>query len=265
MTSKKVLNKIFQLLSLEVELTDARTADGTILQSPTFDLGEDVEVVHEDGTKTPAPDGEHEIALKDSEGNEVIIRVVTKDGKITERENVEEAQPEVPEKEEEMADADAEKVEAKPIPAAEEKAKVNEVPDLEGQVKSGTLKMAEDTQTAEPIPADTDSTEGEGETEKEVEIEMTMDKKMEEMAYRIQELSDKIAKMEEVLNPPVDSQVTQEEAGIKMAATEEDELPKLDGAPIEEGVKFSSEMANKKNYGKSVKDSQSSFLSKLYK
>jgi hypothetical protein len=266
MNSKKVLNKIFQLLSLEEEMhfTDARTADGTILQSPTFDLGEDVEVVHEDGTKTPAPDGEHEIALKDSEGKEVVIRVVTKDGKITERENVEEAQPEVPEKgEEEMADADAEKVKAEPIPAAEEKDKVNEVPDMKGQVKSGTLKMAEDTQTAEPIPADTDSTEGEGEDEAEVEI--NLGKKMEEMAYRIQELADKIAKMEEVMQPPVDSQVTQEEAGIKMAATEEDELPKLDGAPIEEGVKFSSEMTNKKNYGKSVKDAQSNFLSKLYK
>ena len=57
------------LLNLEeqVSLTDARTADGTILQSPTFDLGEKVEVVSEDGTKTPAPDGEHQIELKDSE------------------------------------------------------------------------------------------------------------------------------------------------------------------------------------------------------
>jgi hypothetical protein len=261
MNSKKVLNKIFQLLSLdEVEFTDARTAEGMILQSPTFDLNETVEEVHEDGTKTPAPDGEYTIALKDESGNENIIRIEVKDGKIQERANVEEEK-----NEEDMAAADAEMIEAKPIPAAEEKAKVNEVPDMEGQVKSGTLKMAEQTDTAEPIPADTDSTEGEGKTEKEVEEEMSMDKKLEEMAYRIQELSDKIAKMEEVMQPPVDSEVTQEEAGIKMAATEEDELPKLDGAPIEEGVKFSSEMANKKNYGKSVKDAQSNFLSKLYK
>ena len=50
MNSKKVLNKIFQLLSLdEVEFTDARTAEGMILQSPTFDLNEPVEEVHEDG------------------------------------------------------------------------------------------------------------------------------------------------------------------------------------------------------------------------
>ena len=265
MNSKKVLNKILQLLSIqsEVEFTDAQTVDGTILQSPTFDLGEDVEVVHEDGSKTPAPDGEHEIALKDSEGKEVVIRIQTKDGKITQRENVEESNSELPKKEEEMADADAEMIEAKPIPAAEEKAKVNEVPDLEGQVKSGTLKMAEETDTAEPIPADEDSTEGEGETEKEIEI--NLGKKLEEMAYRIQELADKMAKMEEAMMPPVDSEVTEEEAGIKMAATEKDELPKLDGAPVEEGVKFSAEMANKKNYGKSVKDGQSNFLSKLYK
>jgi hypothetical protein len=92
MNSKSVLNRIATLLSLdtkEVLFTDAKTADGTILQSPTFDLGETVEVVSEDGTKTPAPDGEHEIALKDTEGNEVLIKIETKDGVITERENVE--------------------------------------------------------------------------------------------------------------------------------------------------------------------------------
>lgn len=102
MNAKQVLSKIISALSAEKEVvnfTYAKTADGTILESPTFDLGEDVEVVAEDG-KTPAPDGEHEIALKDSEGKEVVIRIETKDGKITERENVEEAQPEVPEEEE---------------------------------------------------------------------------------------------------------------------------------------------------------------------
>ena len=97
MNSKTVLSKIMSLLNIEdtISLTDARTADGTILQSPTFDLGEKVEVVSEDGTKTPAPDGEHQIELKDSEGNEVIIRVITKDGIITERENVEEMELEM--------------------------------------------------------------------------------------------------------------------------------------------------------------------------
>lgn len=97
MNAKEVLKKLVQTLSKAVEFTDATMADGTVLQSPTFDLGEKVDVVSSDGTLSPAPDGEHEIALKDSEGNEVVIRVVTKDGVITERENVEEAQPDAPE------------------------------------------------------------------------------------------------------------------------------------------------------------------------
>jgi len=67
--------------------------------------------------------------------------------------------------------------------------------------------------------------------------------------------------------PPVDSEVTQEVAGIKMAAEpdedEDEELPKLDGAPVEEALKFSEQ--NRKNYGKKTMDSQSTFLSKLYK
>ena len=73
----------------EVTLTYAKLKDGTIVESPTFDVGETLDVVSEDGTKTPAPDGEHELALKDSEGNETLIKVITKDGKIAERENVE--------------------------------------------------------------------------------------------------------------------------------------------------------------------------------
>jgi hypothetical protein len=74
------------------KFTEAKSGDLT-LDSPTFDVGETIDVV-KDGEKTPAPDGEHEVILKDESGNENKIRVVVKDGKITERENVEEAQPE---------------------------------------------------------------------------------------------------------------------------------------------------------------------------
>jgi hypothetical protein len=108
MNAKTVLSKIASMISfneVEVEFTDAKTADGTILQSPTFDVGEDVEVVAEDGTKSKAPNGEHQISLRDSEGNETLIRIITEDGKIVERENVEMA---VPEMETEMADAPTE-------------------------------------------------------------------------------------------------------------------------------------------------------------
>ena len=64
--------------------------------------GEDVVVVAPDGKETPAPDGEHELKLKDSEGKEVLIKIITKDGKITERENVELPAAEAEDIEEEM-------------------------------------------------------------------------------------------------------------------------------------------------------------------
>ena len=242
MNSKTVLSKILTLLSLDekVELTYAKLKDGTIVESATFDVGEDLFVVSEDGTKTPAPDGEHELALTDSEGNENLMKVMTKDGKIVERENVE-----------------LETVKVEEIPQASgDLLKVNEVPDQKNQVASGTLKMEEETEEVEPIPADATK---EDEEEAESEVEINLGKKMEEMSYRIEEMEKKMKMMEEAMMPPVDSEVTQEVAGIKM---EEEELPKLDGAPIEEGLRFSAN--NHKNYGKKTKDAQSSFLSKLY-
>lgn len=70
--------------------TIAETASGVKVESKTFDVGEEVMVIGEDGSKKPAPDGEHQIVLRDTSGNENKIRFITKDGKITERENVEE-------------------------------------------------------------------------------------------------------------------------------------------------------------------------------
>jgi hypothetical protein len=244
MNSKTVLNKILGLLSMdekEVTLTYAKLKDGTIVESPTFDVGETLDVVSEDGTKTPAPDGTHELALKDSEGNETLIKVITKDGKIAERENVE-----------------LEMVPVEEIPQQIQKDKVNEQPDLKGSVESGTLKMEEETDTAEALPEDTDMPED----EKEIEIELG--KLMEKMQYRISEMEKKMAKMEEAMMPLVDEEVTEE---VAMAAEpdEEEDLPKLDGAPTEEVSKFSGVDSNRKNYGKKTKDAQSSFLSKLYK
>ena len=61
----------------EDSMTEAKSGDLT-LESPTFDVGETIDVVSEDGSKTPAPDGEHQVELKDSEGNETKIRVMVK-------------------------------------------------------------------------------------------------------------------------------------------------------------------------------------------
>jgi hypothetical protein len=233
MNSKTVLNKILSLLSKdEVELTYAKLADGTIVESATFDVGEDLFVVSEDGTKSPAPNGFHDLMLKDTEGNENLIKVKTEDGKIVERENVE-----------------LEDVEVKDIPQAGTYTEDDKVAEVPGQIEKGTLKAAEETEEVETLPED-------AEDEKEIEIELG--KKLEEMAYRIEEMEKKMQKMEEAMMPPVDQTVNEE------VAMEEEELPKLDGAPIEEAVKFSADL-NRKNYGKKSKDSQSSFLSRLYK
>ena len=84
------------------DFVEAMLKDGTVVKSPTFDVGEDVFVVSPDGKEAKAPDGEHEVSLKDSEGKEVLIKIITKDGKITERENVELPSAEAEAEEEEM-------------------------------------------------------------------------------------------------------------------------------------------------------------------
>jgi hypothetical protein len=250
MNSKTVLSKILGLLSKdEVEMTYAKLADGTIVESATFDVGEDLFVVSEDGTKSPAPNGFHDLMLKDTEGNETLLKVKSEDGKIVERENVE------------MADVDADMVKTEPIPAVGNEDKENVMPDLKGQVTSGTLNMAEETDEVMPLPEDTEAKDEAGEDE---EVEINLGKKMEEMAYRIEEMEKKMMKMEEAMMPPLSSEVAQEVDGIKMAEVDEEELPKLDGAPIEDANTITKFEANRKNYGKKLQDPQSSFLSKLY-
>jgi hypothetical protein len=221
MNAKQVLSKIVAMLSSdkEVAMTYAKLADGTILESNTFDVGEMVDVVSEDGTKSPAPDGEHEIFLKDSEGNDVRIKVMTKDGVITERENVELA----------------ETVDVKPLPNTTDEPKENEVTfeSIAGEDIGGE-EGDEVSEEVEPIPADEDKVE--------------MRKMMEDMSYRIEEMEKKIAKMAEA------------EVSIEVEKEEED-LPKLDGAPVEEGMA----KPKQNNFGKKVGNSQTAFLSKLYK
>lgn len=84
------------------DFVEAMLKDGTVVKSPTFDVGEEVKVVSPDGKEIPAPDGEHELKLRDTEGEEVLIKIITKDGKITERENVELAKDDKKEVEEDM-------------------------------------------------------------------------------------------------------------------------------------------------------------------
>ena len=233
MNATEVLKRIMTTLSLskeEVLFTYAKLADGTILESPTFDVGESVDVVTEDG-KSPAPAGEHEVILRDSEGNDVRIKImVDAEGKISERENVE------------LPEGD---VEMESIAGGD----------------MGDDEEVDTEETAEPISED-------------MKKYGDMKKVMEDMSYRIEELEKKMQSMMEVKEEEVSEGEKAEKVkaeplpgDVAMKAVEpdedEEELPKLDGAPIDEnapkqnGVKF-----NKKG---AVVNTQNSFLSKLYK
>ncbi len=252
MNAKQVLNKIITLLSKdEVELTYAKLADGTIVESPTFDVGEDLMVIGEDGEKMPAPDGFHDLKLEGAEGEEVYIKVKSEGGKIVERENVE---------------MKAETAEVKDLPQTNINEKANEVKDIESPASdSKGLKpssmMAEVTEEAEAdIPQVGDGVPADIKEGEDTPMTMgDMQKKMEEMAYRIEEMEKKMDKMAEV-----SIEVEKEEEEMPEMPMEEEELAKLDGAPVEEGLKFSSDKS-KNVYGKKAMNSQSSFLSKLYK
>jgi hypothetical protein len=230
MNATEVLKRIMTTLSLtkeEVLFTYAKLADGTILESPTFDVGESVDVVTEDG-KSPAPAGEHEVILRDSEGNDVRIKImVDAEGKITERENVE------------LAD-DEKEVEMESIAGGD----------------MGDEEEVATEETAEPISEDED-----------------MKAVVTKLQYRIEELEKKYNEMvgvkEEEISEGKKAEKVEAEplpGDVAMAAVtdeDEEELPKLDGAPIDENApKSNGVKLNKKG---NVANTQNSFLSKLYK
>jgi hypothetical protein len=242
MNAKTVLKKLVTLLSSnEVELTYAKLKDGTIVESPTFDVGEPLEIVSEDGTKSPAPDGEHELMLRDTEGNENLIKVFTEGGVIKERENVELADEEIKE--------------AKDIPATGP----NELPH-EMSAESYETAPGDIPTTGDGIPADIIPTTMEEEEEKDIK-EM-----IKELSYRIEEMEKKIKMTEDKKEEKmaVDEEVVDKDADIEEEMEEEDEedLPKLDGAPIEARVKkFSYTNEKKSTPGLS---SQERVLARLY-
>lgn len=194
MNAKNVLDKIVTLLTKqEVKMAYAKLADGTVVESPSFDVEQPLEVVTEEG-KMPAPDGEHELVLEDEAGNEILIKVKTVDGMITERENV----------------------------------------DITDVIEDAVEELAEEEVEVKPLTEDDDM--------------------LTKLSYRIEELEKRIAKME---LPKMDEEVVDKDAEIENLEEEED-LPKLTGAPIEKMSKVSVGKGNQRN-------SQSTFLSKLYK
>jgi hypothetical protein len=229
MNAKTVLKKLVMMLSSnEVELTYAKLKDGTIVESETFDVGEALFVISEDGEKSPAPNGEHELSLRDSEGNETLLKVITEDGVIKERENVELA--------------DMETKEAEDIPASGPNDMPHEMSEQTYETAPGDIPT-----TGDGIPADI-------ETE-----EVDLGKMIKELSYRIEEMEKKMMEKEE--EKMMEDKKKEEEMENDMEEDEE-ELPKLDGAPIEARVKKLSSVNTKKSTpGMS---SQERVLARLY-
>ena len=251
MNSNTVLGKIMTLLSLEKEgeekLTIARLADGTLVESPTFDVGESVEVIHEDGTKTPAPDGEHLLELKDESGNINRIKIFTEDGIIKERENVE-IEAEEEKKEEELADVETEEVEKLP-----ESGKVDELPE---QV---TLAEEEDSKKEDLVDEEVVDKDAEIVDLGEIKSKMgEHESKMSEHEDKIEEMRERIEELTKYFE-----EIKEEEEKLEEEEKKEEELEskRLDGAPVETS-KFSNK---KKNNSWKVPNSHNSVLSKLYK
>lgn len=217
MNSKNVLKRIVSLLSAEeVKFASAKLVDGTIVESEDFAVGSEVFVVSEDGREL-APDAEHRVIIDDKE-----FKVVTEGGVITSVEEVE-----------------TEEVEA------EEEVKVEEEVEMSGEESNNPSKyLIEDT--AEKVELEEEIVEEEVEEEP-----LTLEKIVEKMSYRIDELEKKIADMQEI------KEEIKEEVKEEMEEEEED-LPVLDGAPVEMSK-------SQTKLGKKASQSyESKFLSRLY-
>ena len=278
MTSKSVLTKILALLSDDtdsVEMTQAKSANGDILSSPTFDLNETVDVVHEDGTTTPAPDGEYTISLTDESGNDNIINIHVKDGRIEERENVEEEKNE-DEGEEEMDQTTPvdESAQTQVAPSANTPVGVAPMTQMAADTIKDAPKDAAKKEPAHSLPNTTDedprnSVGNDTDDEKDPIISMGDYKaKMEALEAAVSKIAEHLGLGDltrKDISDVADAKTeTAHESDVKMAEVDEEELPKLDGAPVEPGVRFSADTIHKPHYGKKVGDSQSSFLAKLY-
>lgn len=203
MNSNAVLGKIMTLLSLdgdkeEIKLAFARLADGTVLESPSFDVGERVDVLGEDGEKTPAPNGEHELELRDTEGEETTFKIFVEDGIIRERENVE---------------LEAETIEVEPLPNTTDEDEANKV------------DLSEESANEEVQLEQTEVELEEDEEEEELTYEEKLGKKMDELIYRMEEIEKRVAEMAEHGDDEEEKMEEEEEL--------EDEDDKLDGAPVE--------------------------------
>jgi hypothetical protein len=247
MNAKNVLSRIATILNLSDETPiQAKTADGTILQSSNFDVNDDVMEVGADGKLTPAKDGEYTITFTTPEGKQSTQVIDIDGGKVaeisTEAEQAQETEGAPEEENEEGEETEMAKATVTDSVKPAEK----------GEAKS--LPNTTDEDPRNSIGSDTDDGKDPIITLGDLHDRIS---KL-EAAY-----SDMMTKMESAAPtegaPEVSSLIP---SGTNMSAVdEEEELPKLDGAPIDPLI----QAQNKQNFGKKIADHQQSVLSKMYK
>ena len=88
---KLKLNQISEVLNMPIKFETAKLKDGTIIEVEKLEVGFPVSIVAEDGTKSPAPEGYHE--LEDGtkvkvDANGMISEIATSEAEVAEGEEV---------------------------------------------------------------------------------------------------------------------------------------------------------------------------------
>ena len=245
MNSKSVLSRIMTLLAAAdtMDTLQGQDKDGNLYSSPSFSLGDDIKAIDADGNEVPVADGEYEIAVKDADGKEAVLAVTAKDGKISEVETTEQS---VKEAEEEAGEGEtSEEGEEGEVEMSDEK---------KGALTTDEAHALPNTTDEDPrnrIGPDTDDVK---------DPIISLSYRIDELEAALKSITDKFASAFPEEGQEVSSL---EPSPVAMSKEEDEELPKLDGAPIEQQFSLSAKMQpnNKKKEG----DYQSSFLSKLYK
>ena len=250
MNSKSVLSRIVKMLTLSDENPiQAKTKDGLILQSSNFDVNDDIVEVGADGKTTPLADGEYTISFTTADGQSSTQVIDVDGGKISAIQGTDEA-----------ADTSSDAAE-ETTEKMEDDAATSVVPITMADATTDTAHALPNTTDEDPrnkVGPDTDDN-------KDPIISLTNRLTALEAAH-----ADMIEKMGKIMGMDATNPMMTPDMGVEpltptnMAEVDEEELPKLDGAPIEPQVKFSA-LENQKNYGKKEENAQASFLSKLYK
>jgi len=258
MNAKHVLSKIASILNLSDSTPiQAKTEDGTILQSANFDVNDEVFVVGADGKTTPAEDGEYTITFTTPEGNDSTQVIDIDGGKIAgietpeEHTDVENGTDDEDENMDEESDENAEEAESKPLvaPKAGVKAASAKVTDSVKEAEKGEAKGLPNT-----TEEDDSNVHDESDTENNDPL-IRMSARLDALEKTMADIK---SKFDEV-NP--DMPAGSLAPTISMSAEDEDELPKLDGAPVDTQI----QIQNKQNYNKKTGDYQSTVLSKMYR